>query len=537
MSSVSVDQLKAELSGDEGGWPRRGWALFDIREAGEADAEHIASATFLPRRQIEFRIRDLVPAPDMRIVLYDADDGRALLAEKTLNALGYGRVERLEGGLPAWRAQGGATAQGSNVPCKDFGERVLVSGRIPYISPETLKERVDRGDRIVICDVRTPAEHRAGCIPAGHSSPSFELALHAFDLRRQYDLVVVNCAGRTRSIIGTSTMKLLGVDNAVALENGTMGWRLAGYELEGGATRELPSPSAASISEARQTAWTLARGAGVVVIEPAMLERRIAESAQRNAYVFDVRPLDGYESGHVPGAIALPGGQAVQRADDFVAVPSAPISFVDDGDARALLTAYWYRRMGFPDVSVLAGGMPAWQAAGKPIERGRGRAGPLGLGAAQCRVRTVKPAELIRMLASERAVVVDVGTSRQFARGHLPNARWVPRGWLESRIGTLAATDDLVVVTALDPAQALFAGAALANVGYRRVLVLDASTPDLRKYGATLEAGLPEGMTEPGDVVDPPYAKGRASMLRYLEWETKLGHKYEQPQPHHESGR
>ncbi len=537
MPAISVDRLKAQLADPQGAWPRRNWALFDIREAGEADAGQIPGATFLPRRQIEFRIRDLVPAPDTRIVIYDADDGRAHLAAETLNALGYERVDWLDGGLPAWRGAGGGTAEGSNVPCKDFGERVLVSSRIPYIAAQTLKERVDRGERIVICDVRTPDEHRSGCIPQGHSAPSFELALHAADLRQNFDTVVVNCAGRTRSIIGTSTLHMLGVDTAVALENGTMGWRLAGYELERGAVRRLPPASSKSVAAAREAARTLARDAGVAEVDPGEIDSRLNNRARRNAYVFDVRPLESYVNGHVPGAIALPGGQAVQRADDFAAVPGAAIAFIDDGDARAYLTAYWYRRMGFPHVSVLAGGMPAWQEAGMPVRTGRGRADPGGLAAARAAVRMMKPPELIGALANAGAcLVIDVGTSRQYAKAHIPAARWVPRGWLEFRIGAIAEPLDLVVVTAEDPAQAVLAGASLVRMGYRRVLVLDGSIADWRNCGGSVASGLPDDLGDPGDVVEPPYAKGRDSMLRYLEWETRLGHKYEGEAHAHRQG-
>lgn len=529
MPAISVERLKSELASDNGRWPRRDWALFDVREAGEADAAHIPGATFLPRRQLEFRIRDLVPAADTRIVVYDADDGRAVLATKTLNALGYDLVEWLDGGLAAWRVQGGETAQGSNVPCKEFGEKVLVSGRIPYVTPRSLKECLDRGDRVAICDVRTPAEHRAGCIPGGYSAPSFDLALHAADLRRDHDLVVVNCAGRTRSIIGTSTLQLMGVRNVAALENGTMGWRLADYELERGSSRGLAPPSAASVAAARREAADLARAAGVFLAEADTIAALVAERHRRNSYVFDVRSLAEFLSGHVPGAIALPGGQAVQRADDFAAIPGTEIAFVDDGDARALLTAYWYRRMGFPKVSVLAGGMPAWRAACKPVEAGRGRADPSGLRVARGRVQTIRPAELVRMLENESAAtVIDVGTSRQFAAGHIRKAHWVPRGWLEFRIGAIADSAQLVIVTAADSAQAVFAGATLVEMGYRRVFVLDGAIVDAKNCGAALETGLAANAPDPGDVVDPPYAKGRESMLRYLEWETKLGHKYEE---------
>ncbi|WP_459655385.1 rhodanese-like domain-containing protein, partial [Achromobacter xylosoxidans] len=59
--------------------------------------------------------------------------------------------------------------------------------------------------------------------------------------------IVVNCAGRTRSIIGAQTLINLGVPNPVyALENGTQGWYLADFELDHGASRRYEDAVAAA---------------------------------------------------------------------------------------------------------------------------------------------------------------------------------------------------------------------------------------------------------------------------------------------------
>ena len=57
-------------------------------------------------------------------------------------------------------------------------------------------------------------------------------------------LVVVNCAGRTRSIIGCQSLRNAGIPNrVVALKDGTMGWDLAGFECERGSDRVGAAPS------------------------------------------------------------------------------------------------------------------------------------------------------------------------------------------------------------------------------------------------------------------------------------------------------
>lgn len=523
MSALSVQALALRM-GDP--WPRRDWALFDVREAGEADAGHIPGATALPRRQIEARAADLVPTRSAPIVLYDGDDGRAELAAETLRALGYGDVRWLQGGIGAWRRAGHPVATGSNVPSKAFGERVLAEEGIPYTTADRLRERMEAGERIVVCDVRTPEEHRQGCIPGGHSSPSFEIALHAEELARRYDTVVVNCAGRTRSIIGTATLRRLGFGPVEALENGTMGWRLAGLTLETGAHRVLPSAAADSVARVAAVARGVAQEAGVHTIDPADLRTLLADRDRRLAYAFDVRPLDAYRDGHVTGSVALPGGQAVQRTDDFVAVPGAPVVFMDDGDARAWLTAWWFTRMGFERVFVLAGGLPAWRAAGLPLETGRGRTPSPLLCEARIAVPQLGADAMAAMLRDRLApVLLDVGTSRQFAEAHLPGARWIPRGWLEAREDEIGRRDTSLVVTARDPDQAVLAAATLRQRGFSNAAALREGTAVWAERGHPVERGLPGGMDEGGDVVDPPYHKGVEGMRAYLAWEVELaGH-------------
>jgi rhodanese-related sulfurtransferase len=98
----------------------------------------------------------------------------------------------------------------------------------------------------------------------------------------------------------------------------------------------------------------------------------------RVAYLIDVRSEEEYAEGHIPGSINVPGGQAVQRADDFVAVRNAPVVFISNDAARAVMTAYWYGQMGFPNVAVLEGGLNKWSGSGEAFESGSRSRSPLG---------------------------------------------------------------------------------------------------------------------------------------------------------------
>ena len=124
-------------------------------------------------------------------------------------------------------------------------------------------------------------------------------------------------------------------------------------------------------------------------------------------------------------------------------------------------------------------------------------------------------------------IVLDVGASLQYAAGHLPGAKWRPRGWLENIIQDVASPDDAIIVTASEEGQSVFAAATLHDLGYRDVKVLEGGTKAWRASCLALEKGKPTETFGGPDFWLPPYEQGREGMLRYLDWEIKLGHKYE----------
>jgi rhodanese-related sulfurtransferase len=244
------------------------------------------------------------------------------------------------------------------VPSKDFGEKVEVQHHVPTIDADELARRQARGDELLILDTRTPEEYQRFCIPGGRSAPGGELALRIHDLVRERPnaTVVVNCAGRTRSIIGARVLQRMQLPNVVSLRNGTSGWLLAGRELERGADRvDLPAPSAAGRAAGEAYAARVAAEDGVRFLDVGDAQALMARAAEETVYLIDVRTRDEYLAGHVPGFWWMPGGQAVQRADDTVAVRNGAVIFCCDGIVRAAVTASWYRQMGFPNVFALSG--------------------------------------------------------------------------------------------------------------------------------------------------------------------------------------
>ena len=141
------------------------YALFDVREIGEAEAGHILGATFLPRRMIEFRIADLVPVRATTIVVYDEGGKRAERAAETLRHLGYTDVAVLAGGTDAWRQAGKMLTEGSNVPSKLFGEHVHDQDHTPSVNATTLRGWQRDNAKFLVCDIRTPEEYARSRIP------------------------------------------------------------------------------------------------------------------------------------------------------------------------------------------------------------------------------------------------------------------------------------------------------------------------------------------------------------------------------------
>ena len=520
---ISAGELGSLLSGSAP------FALIDVRDVGEYNSSHIPGSSLIPRRELEFRMHEAVPFSAVRVVVCDDDGHRATFAAGTLTRMGYTDVSVLDGGMNRWVVERHPTEWGVNVPSKEFGERVQVERGVPEISATELLERIERGDKLVILDSRTPEEFQRFCNPGGRSVPGAELALRITDITASLDddaTVVVNCAGRTRSIVGTWVLQRMGLREVYGLENGTAGWVLAGHALETGADRlDLPDPSAEGLAAAEAYAARVCAEDGVRLLDTGDLTEMMGRRERQNIYLVDVRSRSEYEGGHIAGFQWLPGGQAVQRADDLAAVHNCPIVFCCDRGARATITASLYRQMGFDQVYAVQGGTEAWCAAGFALETGETGAPerlPSGYAEARESVNMVSPEQLHAM---DGATVLFVDLSPDFARGHVPGAQWVPRGWLESRIDGIDVDRELVLVCA-DGLQATLAGATLVDLGYRNVWVLDGGMRGWRTADLPVETGLTGVMSPPTDVLPTGTDRNHADVVNYLRWEEALGHKY-----------
>src|ERR1043166_8074005 len=274
-AQIDAPTLKAWLSdGAEIG-------LLDVREAGQFGESHLFFAVPLPYSRFELGLGQLVPNPAVRVVLCDDGDGVAERAAQRAEALGYDNVHLLAGGAPAWGKAGYTLYAGVNVPSKTFGELVEYRRNTPRITAQELQAMRAAGENMVIVDGRPYAEYHRMKIPDGICCPNGELALRIKDIAPDPSTkIVVNCAGRTRSIIGAQTLIDFGVPNPVyALENGTQGWFLAGFELEHGANKRYADARPRHLAGLKAHARSLADQHGVAWVAPAAAHDWHADSS------------------------------------------------------------------------------------------------------------------------------------------------------------------------------------------------------------------------------------------------------------------
>ena len=326
-------------------------ALIDLRDEAAFATGHPLFAAQLPPDRIEIEAAQRIPSHATPIVLYDGGTGIVETAAERFAALGYRDVRRLEGDLAGWQDAGFELFEDVNSYSKAFGELVEHRRGTPSLAAPEVQALIDVQANIAILDARRFDEFNTMSLPGGISVPGAELVLRAATIAPDRETtIIVNCAGRTRSIIGAQSLINAGLPNTVvALRNGTIGWTLAGQRLDQGREDRAPDQAA----EARHRARNVAYRAGVKQIDGKTLTA-IASDTRRPLYRFDVRTPEEYARGHLPGFLSAPGGQLVQETDHFAPVRGARIVLADDLGARADMTASWLAQMGW-EVYVLAG--------------------------------------------------------------------------------------------------------------------------------------------------------------------------------------
>lgn len=503
---LSAPELKARLHDG------REIAVLDVREHGQYGEGHLFHSVCLPYSRLEQHAGRLVPRPDTPLVLVDdGDESIAALAYRRLVAMGYTDICLLTDGIRGWRKAGLQCFKGVNVPGKTFGELVEQCRHTPVMTAAELNRRQQAGDNLIVLDGRPADEFFKMSIPGAICCPNGELPLRIEQLVPDPSTtVVINCAGRTRSIIGAQTLIDLGIRNPVyALENGTQGWRLAGLTLEHGINRRHSLEAPADLENAKLRAQRMADAAAVPELSDQQAQALVDEPG-RSTFVLDVRTPEEFRRGSLAGAQLAPGGQLIQASDQFIGVRHARLILIDDDGVRAPVVAAWMRQLGF-DAHTLADGiysrlrLPAQPRATLP------------------ELQTLTPAALAGRLSNDACALIDLRASSTFAQKRLAGSVWTIRSRLEST--KIAASKTVVFIAGEQNVAAMAA-----------VDLIEAGLPEPLTYSGPIEAceaaGIPVDRTHqpvPAEqaidflfFVHDRHDGNLAASRQYLEWETGL---------------
>ncbi|QNP50268.1 rhodanese-like domain-containing protein [Diaphorobacter aerolatus] len=501
--SIDVSTLKSWLhDGEE-------IALFDVREHGQYGESHLFHATPLPFSRLEVDVFRLVPRRQTRVAVYDGGDDRtagvAARAAERLRELGYTEVFELSGGAAAWKRAGYALFAGVNLPSKTFGELVEHAYGTPRVTARELAEWQIRERPPVVLDGRPISEFHKMSIPGAICCPNGELAYRIKDIVPDDETpIVINCAGRTRSILGAQTLINLGIANPVyALENGTQGWYLVDLPLDHGKSRHYAEDTGNQSLKAQSQA--LAERFEVPFVDAGTVGQW-AQDSDRSLFLCDVRTPEEYRAGTLPGAQLTPGGQLMQAADQYVGVRRARLVLFDGDDVRAAVVASWLRQMGH-DASVLKGGV----ASGLSLKPISAPTPPV--------LQGISAPELAQRLQAGTVTVVDLRAGMAYRKEHIPGSIWSIRPRLASDLDGMK--NDVVLVA--------------DEADLARWNAQDLSVAPLLLTGgiqAWKEAGLPlhASADRPADAdcvdylffVHDRHDGNKEAARQYLAWETGL---------------
>jgi sulfur-carrier protein adenylyltransferase/sulfurtransferase len=106
-----------------------------------------------------------------------------------------------------------------------------VKSEIKEVTPEDVDERLRRGEKFLILDVREEEEVEHGILPGARHVTRGHLESRVEDVLTDKDAeVVVYCAGGVRSAFATKTLEELGYSNVSSMSGGFTRWKDLGLE-------------------------------------------------------------------------------------------------------------------------------------------------------------------------------------------------------------------------------------------------------------------------------------------------------------------
>ncbi|MGI9417733.1 MAG: rhodanese-like domain-containing protein [Geminicoccaceae bacterium] len=483
-------------------------AFLDLREAGPFSEGHPLFAVPTPYSVLEARVGHLVPRPGVAILLIDGGDSVADAGAEALASMGYTDIAMIDGGTPAWADAGLTLFKGVNVPSKTLGELAEARWHPETIDAATQAAWQREGRDFSFYDCRPPAEYEKMTVPGAVCLPNGEIA-HRLPALGAEKPIVITCAGRTRGLIGALGLARIAPARKIyALENGTQGWALSGFDLERGRVPEaLPELSGSDADETRKRADAFLAAEGIPLITPSDVSAFLDDKT-RTTFVFDVRSADEASTDPLPAFPHVWSGQLVQATDRWIGVRHARLVLADDHGLRAALAAYWLRPLGF-DVHVvrIEDALRHLPAPARP------KAQPLD-------IEGIDAADALLEVHQGQASLLDLRHSGAYAAGHVQGSEWTIRPDLSAFAGA-----GRLLVIGDDGSRADLGARELLRLGHRDVALVRGGFSALRDAGTPIETLAPPPLAAAIDVTS--FAHGRhdgdlAASRRYLAWEQGL---------------
>ena len=408
-------------------------AFIDVREIGQHTKGHPFFSISIPYSLFELNLEILIPNKKTKMILLDQNDGISILAYKAANLIGYSNLFILEEGVNGWINAGYKLFDGINVPSKSFGELIEQYFHTPSITAKELNKKQKNNENCIVIDGRPFDEYQKMSIPNSICCPNGELAYrvssHVKDINTE---IIINCAGRTRSIIGAQTLIDLGISNKVkALENGTQGWFLSDLFLEHKKNKFLDiSPNNIETEKLQNKILQLISKLNVSLIDHRKAQELILDDT-RSTFIFNVT-TSNKNSNQNSFIKNVPGGQLVQATDKYIGVWNARVILIDDGDLiRAGTTASWLKKMGYETYILKKGLLEVKKLKLKNQKIFK-----------KDKLNLLKSEDLINL---KNTILYDIRSSKDYSRKRLKNSIWLNRANLHKQ--NIKNNDAIVIIT------------------------------------------------------------------------------------------
>ena len=478
--------------------------LVDVREISEYEAGHIEGAVNIPIRTLTANLNQL-PNLDAPMVIICKGGARAILAATSLQLLGYTNVKTFWGGFDAWTAEDlpvstdGFTFEAGTAP--EFEPAVFDAvdaylSELPQgfglISPSDLAVALVENPP-VIYDVRTADEvEETGYIEGATNIWVNEFWGNLDQLPADKDtFIVVYCGVGIRGGIVTVLLNLLGYTNVRNLSGGFNGWVAANNPIV------APEP----VFDVTSTLTDYIAGLPQTFNALRMSDLKAELDANTPMTLVDVRTVDEFAEGFIPGAINIPYNELTANLDLLPDLNANIVVYCGSGH-RSAFVMMALNLLGYTNVRSMLSGFAAWTASAYPSTTDVTVVEPATAPTFDADVFTVveaflasipqgywvvRPADLnIELAENPDVLLVDVRTEGEYANGYIAGAVHIPLADFMTRVGEIPA--DMPIVLYDNPThRSSMALVALKMLGYENVRVLGGGTGGWEKAGFTLE--------------------------------------------------